>query len=435
MSRNCHRILLFLIDQTHFMNCFYSLVRQISLKTFFLLILILASATYVFAEADGGKIFKQNCSRCHKLDDTKLTGPGMKDVVSRVPQPADEWLFNWIKNNKKVLASGDAYASKIFNENGKQAMDVFDGIISDDEIKTVIAYIKNPPVEKKEAVADGEKEVAHAEEKGFSTFNVLLIAAIVLIILVSVLGSVKKHLQDSVNARKGLPPSEPVGAIKWASQNKRLVVLVGLILGAFTVRAIYIGVMNIGVYETYKPEQPIKFSHKVHAGKLQINCVYCHSGAEKGRTSGIPSANVCMNCHKAISEGPLTGKVEIAKIYDAVGWDPSKGTYDETKQHSIKWNRVHALPDFAYFNHSQHVVVGKQDCKNCHGDVATMDEAEQVSPLTMAWCVDCHRKTEVPGMATNPYYADLHAKLKEKYKGEPITVENMGGLDCIKCHY
>lgn len=141
-----------------------------------------------------------------------------------------------------------------------------------------------------------------------------------------------------------------------------------------------------------------------------------------------------MNCHKAISEGPLTGKIEIAKIYDAVGWNPSKAKYDKP-QHPIKWNRVHTLPDYAYFNHSQHVVVGKQDCKNCHGDVASMDVAEQVSSLTMGWCVDCHRKTEIPGMTSNPYYADLHAKLKEKYKGEPITVEKMGGLDCIKCHY
>jgi len=415
------------------MNCIYSRLVQFLLKSFFLLTFICASASIGLSADDGGKIFKQNCSRCHKLDDTKLTGPGMKGVFDRVPQPAEEWLFKWIKNNKAVMAAGDAYGIKIYNENGKQNMDVMDGIISDEDIKTVIAYIKNPPIEKKEEVKSPGEETAH--EEGLSTFNVLLIVAIVLIILVSVLGSVKKNLQDIVNAKKGLPPSESIGAIKWASQHKRFVVLIGLVLGAITVRAIYIGVMNIGVYETYKPEQPIKFSHKVHAGKLSINCVYCHSGAEKGRTSGVPSANVCMNCHKAISEGPLTGKVEIAKIYDAVGWDPAKGAYDETKQHPIKWARVHTLPDFAYFNHSQHVVVGKQDCKNCHGDVASMDEAEQVSPLTMAWCIDCHRKTEVPGMATNPYYEDLHAKLKEKYKGEPITVEKMGGLDCIKCHY
>ena len=416
------------------MICIYPRLSKFFLKSFFLFTFLCAFAVIGLSADDGGKIFKQNCSRCHRSDDQKLTGPGLKGVAERVPQPADTWMFNWIKNNKKVLASGDAYATKIFNENGKQNMDVMDGVISDEDIKTVIAYIKNPPVEKKTepvASAQGEKQ---PEEKGIGMFNILLIAFIVLVILVSVLGSVKRHLQDSVNAKNGLPPSEPQSAYQWVRHHKRITTLIVIFLGGVCVRAIYIGVMNIGVYETYKPEQPIKFSHKTHAGKLSINCVYCHSGAEKGKTSGIPSANVCMNCHKAISEGPLTGKVEIAKIYDAVGWDPAKGAYTKP-EHPLKWNRVHALPDFAYFNHSQHVVVGKQDCKNCHGDIASMDVAEQKSPLTMGWCIECHRKTEVPGMATNPYYADLHAKLKEKYKGEPITVEKMGGLDCIKCHY
>jgi mono/diheme cytochrome c family protein len=413
------------------MNCIYSSVKQFSLKPLFLLTFFFASLTNGWS-ADGAKIFKQNCSRCHRTDDQTLTGPGLKGVAERVPSA--QWLHDWIKNNKAVLKSGDAYANKVFAANGKQNMDVFDGILSDDDINAVIEYVKNPPVEVKKETTAATSEKGAESEGGLSTFTVLLIIAIALIFLVSVLGNVKRNLQDIVNAKQGLPPSEPVGAVKWASNNKRLLVLIALVLGAVTVRAIYIGVMNIGVYDAYKPEQPIKFSHKTHAGKLSINCVYCHSGAEKGKTSGIPSANVCMNCHKAISEGPLTGKVEIAKIYDAVGWSPSTGKYDRP-QHPLKWNRVHALPDFAYFNHSQHVVVGKQDCKNCHGDIASMDVAQQISPLTMGWCIECHRKTEVPGMATNPYYADLHKKLAEKYKGAPITVENMGGLDCIKCHY
>lgn len=414
------------------MNCFYASIKQFLLKSFTLLAFISVSAGFAFAEGDGGKLFKANCSRCHTVGKGKLTGPDLKDVATRVPQPADEWLFKWIKNNKAVIASGDAYGVKVFNENAKQAMDVFDGIITDDEIKTIIAYIKNPPVEKKD---EAKQEVAvDKAEDGYSTFSVLVVALIVLVVLVIVLGSVKKYLQDTVNAKNGLPPSVPVGAVKWASQNKRLVAVIGLLLTIILVRAVYIGLMQVSVYPEYLPAQPIKYSHQTHAGKLQINCVYCHSGAEKGRTAGVPSANVCMNCHKAITEGPKTGKAEIAKIYDAVGWNPDKGVYDK-KEKPIKWVRVHNLPDFAYFNHSQHVVVGKQDCKNCHGDMTTVDEAKQVSPLTMAWCVDCHRKTEVPGMSSNPYYEDLHAKLKEKYKGQPITVEKMGGLDCIKCHY
>lgn len=431
MSRNCHRILLFFIDQTYLMNCIYPSVKQFFLKPFFLLTLFFASITYGWAD-DGAKIFKQNCSRCHTIGKGKLTGPDLKDVASRVPAPADEWLHKWIKNNKAMIASGDAYSVKVFADNGKQNMDVFDGVISDADISAVIAYIKNPPVEKAKEVV--EHKPGHEEEKGLSKFTVLLIVAIALLIIVMVLGTVKKQLSDSLNVKKGLPPAEPITAVKWASRNKRIVAVMGIVAVIILAKLTYEGLMTLSVDQGYLPVQPIKYSHETHAGKLQINCVYCHSGAEKGKTAGVPSANVCMNCHKAISEGPKTGKAEIAKIYEAVGWDPEKGQYSKP-QRPLKWVRVHSLPDFAYFNHSQHVVVGKQDCKNCHGDMATLDEAKQVSPLTMGWCVDCHRKTEVPGMSTNPYYEELHAKLKEKYKGHPITVETMGGLDCIKCHY
>jgi mono/diheme cytochrome c family protein len=415
------------------MNCFYAIIRQFFLQYLLLIILFFACAGFGFSQGDGGKIFKQNCATCHRIDGQKLTGPGLKDIFSRVPQPAEEWLFNWIKNNKKVIKSGDVYANKVYNENGKQSMTVYDGVIGDDDIKSVIAYIKNPPVEEKK-ITDAVETTGKPQDKGLSTFIVLLIATIALVLLVSVLGGVKKHLQDSVNAKNGLPPTGPVSAIKWASNNKRIMVVIGILFVIILAKLTYEGLMTLSVDQGYLPVQPIKYSHQTHAGKLQINCVYCHSGAEKGKVAGVPSANVCMNCHKAVSEGPKTGKVEIAKIYDAVGWDPATGTYSKP-QKPIQWVRVHSLPDFAYFNHSQHVVVGKQDCKNCHGDMATLDEAKQVSPLTMGWCIDCHRKTEVPGMSTNPYYEELHAKLKEKYKGQPITVEKMGGLDCIKCHY
>ncbi|TAL60173.1 MAG: c-type cytochrome [Bacteroidetes bacterium] len=421
------------INQKVVSNYFYTSSKQFLLNFFLLVTLVFGTANVGIAQPDGGKIFKQNCSRCHKLDETKLTGPGMKGVFDRVPKPADEWLFKWIKNNKEVMMSGDAYGLKVFNDNAKQNMDVFDGVISDDEIKAVIAYIKNPllPVDEKTTTVTEPKS---PQDKGFSTFIVLLVAAISLLILVAVLGTIKKHLQDSVNAKNGLPATGPVSFQQWASGNKRLVAVLGILFVILLAKLTYEGLMTFSVDQDYLPAQPIKYSHQTHAGKLQINCVYCHSGAEKGRTAGVPSANVCMNCHKAVSEGPKTGKAEIAKIYDAVGWDPATGTYSKP-QKPIQWVRVHSLPDFSYFNHSQHVVVGKQDCKNCHGDMATLDEAKQVSPLTMGWCIDCHRKTEVPGMATNPYYEELHAKLKEKYKGQPITVENMGGLDCIKCHY
>ena len=414
------------------MNCFYTRSKQFLLNFFLLISFVFGTANMGFAGADGGKLFKQNCSRCHTIGKGKLTGPDLKDVASRVPAPADAWLHKWIKNNKEVQKSGDAYALKVYNENGKQNMDVFDGVLSDADIDAVIAYVKNPPA----AVTPKQEVVEHGPvaEKGLSKFIVLLVVSLCLLLLVVVLGTVRKHLQDMVNAKKGFAPVRSLSIKEWAQRNKRRVALIGIIVVIILAKLTYEGLMTFSVDQDYLPVQPIKYSHQTHAGKLKINCVYCHSGAEKGRTAGVPSANVCMNCHKAIKEGPKTGTVEIAKIYAAVGWDPEKGTYSNP-QKPIQWVRVHSLPDFAYFNHSQHVVVGKQDCKNCHGNMATLDEAKQVSPLTMGWCIDCHRKTEVPGMSTNPYYAELHAKLKEKYKGQPITVEKMGGLDCIKCHY
>lgn len=414
------------------MNCIYTSVKQFHLKPLLLLAFVFASFSYGWS-ADGEKLFKTNCSRCHTIGEGKLTGPDLMGVLSRVP--SEQWMFNWIKNNKAVLKSGDAYATKIFNENNKQNMDVFDGVLSDDDIKAIIGHIKNPPVA---VVEDVKKEKTdEPKEPTFSPFVVLLTLSVLLVFVVGLLGTVRRHLQDSVNAKNGLPPSEPQTIVKWASANKRLVAVIGILCVIILAKLTYEGLMSFSVDQGYQPVQPIKYSHRIHAGKLEIQCVYCHSGAEKGKTAGVPSANVCMNCHKAISKGPETGKVEIAKIYAAVGWDPEKGAYTNP-QKPIQWVRVHSLPDFAYFNHSQHVVVGKQECANCHGDMKLLDEAKQNSPLTMGWCVDCHRKTQVPGLGTNPYYEELHAKLKEKYKGKKdaaLTVEKIGGLDCIKCHY
>ncbi|HEY4799093.1 MAG TPA: c-type cytochrome [Bacteroidia bacterium] len=415
------------------MQLFYFNIRQFLSSIFLLFVFSLNTG---FAQTEGEKIFKQSCATCHRTDGTKLVGPGLKGVTSRVPQPAEEWMFKWIKNNVALQKSGDVYANKIFNDNGKVPMLVFEGVLSDENIKAVIEYLKNPPAEKVVPVAKNVNAVAsQPQKKGVSVVYILFIATVVLIILVGILAVVQRSLRNSINLKKGIPPSADFGFVKWASRHKRIVALVGILLVATLARAIYVGLMNIGVYDNYKPVQPILFSHKTHAGKLNINCVYCHSGAEKGKTAGVPSANVCMNCHKAISSGPLTGTTEIAKLYDAVGFNLDKRTYDETKQHPIKWVRVHALADFVYFNHSQHVVVGKQACQNCHGDLTTTDVAQQNKPLTMGWCINCHRQTEVPGMNSNPYYVNLHKKLSEKYKGQPITVEKMGGTDCIKCHY
>lgn len=393
----------------------------------------------VFAQASveqGEKIFKQNCTSCHSMGATKVVGPGLKGVMGRVP--SEEWLSSWIKNNTALIKSGDAYAKKIYEENNKAAMTSFTNL-KDEEIASLIEYIKNPPAPKEAtAAAGGAAPAAGGAANSDGMWNYVLIGlAALFLLLIVVLGGIKSTLARLVREKEGLP--EPVqlayvpAAKHWLRTHKKHVAVILLVLTCWGARAAWNGMMGLGVYTGYKPEQPIKFSHKIHAGQNGINCVYCHSGVEKSKVANVPSANVCMNCHKYIKQGPVTGTAEIAKIYAALDYNPETQVYGPN-QKPIKWVRVHTLPDLVYFNHSQHVVVGQVACATCHGPVAEMDTIRQFSPLTMGWCVDCHRKTEVQ-MAGNPYYDKLHAKLAEQYKGEKITVAKMGGIECGKCHY
>lgn len=407
--------------------------------SFLFLSLILSTNTFA---ADGEKIFKQNCAVCHSLGKNKLTGPGLEGVMTRVP--SEDWLLKWIKNNKAVIASGDAYANKVFNENNKADMTVFASTLSDDDIKAVIGFVKAPPV-----AVEGPKPPTNGgpvvqKEEGVNPLAVLIGVIAFLIVIVAVLRGVRHSLVNLQNERLGLPEEEAVGPwtefCMWVNTHKRTTAVAILIITGALLTAGWYALKGIGVYadeETkmvYHPDQPIQFSHKIHAGDNAINCQYCHSGVERSKTAGIPTVNVCMNCHKGISKGPTTGTAEIAKIYEAAGWDPDKGEYNKP-QKPIKWIKVHNLQDFVFFSHQQHVKVGKQDCANCHGEVKEMTTVQQVKPLTMGWCIDCHKKTEVPGMKDNPYYESLHKRLAEKYKGQPITVDKMGGIDCVRCHY
>ena len=386
---------------------------------------------------DAEKIFKQNCAACHSLGKNKIVGPGLEGIGTRVPN--DAWLEKWIKNNKAVIASGDAYATKLFADNNKLDMTAFANL-KDDEITALVAFIKNPPKAKEEVAKVTVAAAAKKEEKGVNPLALSLGLIAFLILIIGILRGVRHSLKNIENEKQGLPEEESIGPwqeIKiWIVNHKRTVAVIILFITGGLLQAAWDGMMGIGVYTGYHPTQPIAFSHKIHAGDNAINCQYCHSGVEKSKTAGIPSVNVCMNCHKGISKGPsgAAGTAEIAKIYDAAGWDPDKGVYNKP-QKPIQWVKVHNLQDFVFFSHQQHVKVGKQDCAACHGDVKEMTTVKQMNPLTMRWCIDCHKKTEVPGMKDNPYYESLHKKLAEKYKGQPITVDKMGGIECAKCHY
>lgn len=424
-------------------------MSHFSLKPFISAVFLLFAFSINLKAQDGAKIFKQNCAVCHSLTDQKLTGPGLLGVAARVPKPETEWLSKWIKNNNKVIASGDAYAkSLVANNGGADGMSEFE-YLTDDELKALVAYVIAPPAEVKPAavVTGGTTDEATEEVKGAIDPLYLLLGSIVLLaIIVGALRSVRHSLANSFNKKEGkpeLPEMTFSQEVKhWMGSHRRLVGVFVIIILFVGMKSCWNACYNLGVYydyttqKGYKPEQPIKFSHKLHAGENEIACQYCHNTVEKSRHAGIPSVNVCMNCHKGIQNGPQYGETEIQKIYDASGFNPKTGNYDKP-ENPIKWIKVHTLPDHVYFNHSQHVVVGKQDCANCHGDLKKMTVAEQKTPLTMKWCIECHRKTEV-AMEGNAYYDKIHKALKEKYKGQhdvKLTVEKIGGLECAKCHY
>jgi mono/diheme cytochrome c family protein len=418
------------------MNTVFIMPQKKILAAISILFLSLFVNVHSIQAQDGEKLFKQNCAVCHSLDTKVLTGPGLAGVASRVP--SDEWLAKWIKNNKALTASGDAYAKELMVKYAGKDMTVF-ADLSDADIATLIAYIKNPPV-KGPVTPTVTTEGPVAPAAGVDPLAILLGVIAFLLVMIIVLRGVRYSLKNLVNQKEGLPEEDKKGMLAelglWINGHRAITAIIILFFVAFLLSSGWYALKEIGIYEGYHPTQPIAFSHKIHAGDNAIDCQYCHSGVERSKTAGIPTVNVCMNCHKGISEGPSgpKGTAEIAKIYEAAGFDDKTGEYSKPEK-PIKWVKVHNLPDFVFFSHQQHVKVGKQDCANCHGDVKEMTTVSQEKQLTMAWCIDCHRTTEVPGMKDNPYYERLHKKLSEKFKDKPITVDKMGGIECAKCHY
>lgn len=381
---------------------------------------------------DGEALFKSNCSACHAVKE-KLIGPALAGMEKR---NNEEWLMKWIRNSQAMVKAGDPYGVKIFNEYNKVAMTSFN--LKDEEIKAIIGYVKTVAEAPEPVAATGPAGAPIQEEKQPVALY-LIIALSILALLSAVLGKVQNTLATTVRQKEGLPEppvrSRKANFIHWARNNKKLIAVILITFTLWgTVKAWYT-LQSIGISQGYTPAQPIAYSHQLHAGELQIQCVYCHSGAERGKVAGIPSANVCMNCHKYVRKGPQTGTEEIAKIYKALDYDPATGIYGPN-QKPIEWVRVHNLPDLAYFNHAQHVTVGKIDCTTCHGPVKdSMTVAGQYSPLTMVWCINCHKSTEVK-MAGNGYYEEYHKKLMSKAGADSlVTVNEIGGLECARCHY
>ena len=415
-----------------------------------LALFLFLAAPAAFAQPDGKKLFTGNCASCHKVD-KDFTGPALKGAQARWEGKGD--IRAWVRNSTAVINSGNPYAKELFAKWKNVLMTP--QALTDEEIDAIFAYVEAyvPPVPKGPAApVPGEAPVDD------NNWIWLVVLALLFLVVGISLAGVKRGLNNAVREADGLEPEPELPRIvrfrRWAWEHKVFMSFVGLFIFVWLNVKAWDALWVIGVYggdevEHYKPEQPIKFDHTLHAGKadkgnLAINCQYCHSSAEKSKHAGIPSTNVCMNCHKAVSEGRTPeGTAEIQKIYDAIGWDGKEFT---GKENPIRWVKVHNLPDHAFFSHAQHVAVGKLECQECHGPIdEKMDVAEQWAPLTMGWCVQCHTEKEV-NMAGNGYYDEImarlnedeklgHRELKEYLKDGKITVRELGGLECAKCHY
>lgn len=438
------------------------------------LIMVVTTVGGSFAQ-DGEALFKTNCARCHYATDKKLVGPGLAGMESR--WSSQDNLVAWVLNSSEYLKTGDSYATGLFEQYNKSVMPAFPSL-SKEDVVAIIEYTKtaSKPAEAGPTTTTGDGTAGTEESgSGNSLIYVLSLVAVVLCILIYALMKISNSLADLAKEKDGVENDNrdffQKAADCWtctknfAKENKAIVGVLVLVVIGYGVYVGYKGLMGIGVYQGYAPAQPIKFSHATHAGQLKIECEYCHTGVRESKHATIPSSSTCMNCHKAVEEGSKYGKDEIAKIYASIGWDPNKDVFidnytskdkqdvlkiyeewfggetdafravEQYVQKPIDWVQIHKLPDHAYFNHSQHVKVGGVECKTCHGEVEKMEVVEQFAPLTMGWCINCHRETKVK-FEENPYYDKLHDYLAERYKkGDQFTVARIGGLECGKCHY
>lgn len=407
---------------------------------------VFSLSIYAQGAAEGKQLFQQNCQSCHGLD-KKLTGPALRGFKERGPWADQEEVRKWVKNPAAYIKT-NAYTQALQKEYGA-IMTAFPSF-TDKQIDAITEYIVTAPGPGDEKGDGGGPAGAPAKDSSNSAllFGIIsLVLALVALVLMQINNNLKKLSDD----QEGIMRPEQVPF--W--RNKVYIALLALVF--FVVGGYFVakGAIGLGRQQGYQPDQPIYYSHKVHAGINQINCLYCHGSAWESKHAGIPSLNVCMNCHKSIStyeKGPklfdengdeIDGTREIQKLYRYAGfkegqqWDPSKAK-------SPEWVKIHNLPDHVYFNHAQHVNVGKVACQTCHGNIQDMDVVKQESELSMGWCVNCHRDSKVnfnykgAGDSTgNKFYSiyeKFHNDIKEG-KMDSIHVKDIGGLECQKCHY
>lgn len=400
--------------------------RRISqlLATAVLLMLAFAPATLQAADpAAGEKLYKANCTSCHAIN-KKVIGPALAGITARRDEA---WLIPWIKNSQAVIKAGDPYAVALYQEYNQSVMTAFPQL-SDDDIRNMLAYIDEEATKGATAQAGGAQGAATQGQGGaaiasgpiqtglFVLIGVLLFIIVVLLLVVSLLVNAVKAREQGTH----YTATDIGGTFRKLLTNKFVITTAVLVVAVVATQATVKQARSVGLHQGYAPIQPVAFSHKLHAGQYGVACQYCHIGVEKGKSATIPSTNICMNCHNYIQEGPRYGKEELGKIV---------ASYESGKP--IEWVKIHNLQDFVYFNHAQHVKVGGIDCTTCHGEIQTMDVVYQYSDLSMGWCINCHRETNV--QVNNPYYRLTRNDLQTP--GQEVKVETIGGLECAKCHY
>jgi cytochrome c551/c552 len=421
-------------------------VKRLFTKTFavFIFLTLISTQNFLYAQSsDGEALFKANCASCHKPD-KQYVGPALKGARDR--EPSKGWHYEWVKN-ATAMAMTDPYAKKLKEQAGGVVMTSFPDL-TNAEIDAILDYADNF-AEPGAGTGTGAPGAVSDVNTTPSSDNTVLYGLLTLILAVIglVLLQVNSNLKKLTDEKDGIksPPNVPF------YRNKTYLLLVTIILFVFAGYFLVEGAMGLGRQQGYQPDQPIYFVHKVHAGVNQISCLYCHGGAQDSKHATIPAVNVCMNCHMSVKEYTgfpivrddgtnVDANAEIQKLYKYAGWNPDTKKYDKPGK-PIEWVKIHNLPDFVYFNHSQHVKVGQVACQTCHGEIQNMIQVKQFSDLSMGWCVNCHRTTNVQfndnkgdGNKFYSLYEKFHQDIKDK-KYDSVTVQMIGGTECGKCHY
>ncbi len=466
--------------------------------TYKLLVLALSFLTFsTFGQEvniDAGKtLFKNNCAACHNKDmKSKLTGPPLGGTQDN--WDSEEDLYQWIRNSQGMIADGNPRATELWNEWKPGVMTSFPNL-TDEDIANILGYIDFQVAGgggggSKDDLAASECEVpTEAEDSNRLLYGFLFVVLALLAVILARIISNLNHMEE-IKETGITPQRKTLAEILTGKSVVSFAIFLVIVAGGYiTVN----NSINLGRQQGYQPEQPINFSHIIHACEQKIDCNYCHDGARRSKHAIIPGASTCMNCHKAIKNGSRWGTKELTKIYASIGFDPSTDKYiedydqlaeedikkiytkwiadqyvqdkgllddegenlieeqwdgivdaltdpeegDENIAGPIEWVRIHNLPDHVYFNHSQHVSVGKIECQQCHGKVEQMAVMKQYSPLSMGWCISCHRQTEVK-FASNGYYDNYYENYHQEIKDlerDKVTVEDIGGTECQKCHY